>query len=80
MKLRAMIAALMVALATPAFAGIFDYESLHMRLAAVLGSRTKADAVYEKLMQQANGYGQPIEFLVDTFVNICMASDDCTSK
>jgi hypothetical protein len=43
-KLRAIITAIVIALATPAFADIPDYESMHRRLADVLGSRAQADA------------------------------------
>jgi hypothetical protein len=53
-KLRAIITAMLIALATPAFADISDYESMHRRLADVLGSRAQADAAYDKLMQEAS--------------------------
>jgi hypothetical protein len=55
-KLRAIITAMVIALATPAFADISDYESMHRRLADVLGSRALADAAYDKLMKEANTY------------------------
>lgn len=57
MKLRAIITAMVIALATPAFGDISDYDSMHSRLADVLGSRAQADAAYDKLMQEANTYG-----------------------
>jgi hypothetical protein len=47
MKLRAIVTAVMIALTTPAFADISDYESMHRRLADVLGSRAQADAAYD---------------------------------
>jgi hypothetical protein len=74
---RAIIAALLITLATPAFAGIFDYESMHQRLTAVLGSRAEADRVFDRLMQKANQNRQPIEDLVDIFIAMCSASDQC---
>ena len=77
MKLRAIITAMVIALATPAFADISDYESMHRRLADVLGSRAQADAAYGKLMQEANTYGQPIDSVVDLFIQVCTASDEC---
>jgi hypothetical protein len=76
-KLRAIITAMVIALATPAFADISDYESMHRRLADVLGSRAQADAAYDKLMQEANTYGQPIDSVVDLFIELCTASDEC---
>ena len=77
MKLRAMVTATMIAFVTPAFADISDYESMHRRLADVLGSRAQADAAYDKLMQEANTYGQPIDSVVDLFIAVCTASDEC---
>ena len=77
MKLRAIITAMVIALATPAFADISDYESMHTRLADVLGSPAQADAAYDKLMQEANAYGQPIDAVVDLFIALCTASDEC---
>ena len=77
MKLRAIITAMVIALATPAFADISDYESMHRRLADVLGSRAQADAAYDKLMQEANTYGQPIDSVVDLFIAVCTASGEC---
>jgi len=72
-----MVTAMMIALATPAFADISDYESMHTRLADVLGSPAQADAAYDKLMQEANAYGQPIDAVVDLFIALCTASDEC---
>ena len=77
MKLRAMVTAMMIAFATPVFAGISDYESMHNRLADVLGSRAQADAAYDKLMKEADTYGQPIDSVVDLFIALCTASDEC---
>jgi hypothetical protein len=76
-KRRAIIAAMVIALATPAFADISDYESMHRRIADALGSRAQADAAYDKLMQEANSYGQPIDWVVDQFIALCTASDEC---
>ena len=50
---------MVIAFATPAFAVISDYESMHKRLADVLGSRAQADAAYDKLMKEADAYGRP---------------------
>ena len=77
MKLRAMVTAMMIAFATPAVAGISDYESMHKRLADVLGTRAQADAAYDKLMKEADTYGQPIDSVVDLFIALCTASDEC---
>ena len=77
MKLKAMVTAMMIAFATSAFAGISDYESMHMRLADVLGSRAQADAAYDKLMKEADTYGQPIDSVVDLFIALRTASDEC---
>jgi len=77
MKLRAVVTAMLIALATPAFADISDYESMHRRLADVLGSRAQADAAYDKLMKEANAYGQPIASVLDVFIALCTASDEC---
>ena len=77
MKLRAMVTAMVIAFATPAFAVISDYESMHKRLADVLGSRAQADAAYDKLMKEADTYGQPIDSVVDLFITECTASDEC---
>jgi hypothetical protein len=77
MKLRAILTAMMIALTTPAFADISDYESMHRRLADVLGSRAQADAAYDKLMKEAKTYGQPIASVVDLFIVLCTASDEC---
>jgi hypothetical protein len=68
---------MMIALTTPAFADISDYESMHRRLADVLGSRAQADAAYDKLMKEAKTYGQPIASVVDLFIVLCTASDEC---
>jgi hypothetical protein len=76
-KLKAIITAMVIALATPALADIFDYESMHTRLADVLGSPAQADVAYDKLMQEANAYGQPIDAVVDLFIALCTASDEC---
>jgi hypothetical protein len=72
-----MVTATMIAFATPAFAGISDYESMHKRLADVLGSRAQADAAYDKLMKEADAYGQPIDAVVDLFIALCTARDEC---
>jgi hypothetical protein len=77
MKLTAMVTAIVIALTTPAFADISDYESMHRRLADVLGSRAQADAPYDKLMKEANTYGQPIASVVDVFFAVCTASNEC---
>ena len=77
MKLRAIVTAIVIALTTPALADISDYESMHRRLADVLGSRAQADAAYDKLMKEANTYGQPIASVVDLFIALCTASDEC---
>ena len=77
MKLRAMVTAMVIAFATPAFAGISDYESMHKRPADVLGSRAQADAAYDKLMKEADTYGQPFDSVVDLFIAVCTASDEC---
>ena len=76
-KLKAIISAMVIAFATPAIAGILDYESMHRRLADVLGSRAQADAAYNKLMKEADTYGQPIDSVVDLFIALCTASDEC---
>src|ERR1700726_3344406 len=44
--IRAIVTAMVIALTTPAFADIPDYESIHKRLADVLGSRAQAEAAY----------------------------------
>ena len=49
-KIRAIITAMLVAVATPALADISDYESMRSRLTDVLGSQAEADAAYDKLM------------------------------
>jgi hypothetical protein len=77
MKLRAIITAMVIALTTPALADISDYETMHRRLADVLGSRAQADAAYDKLMKEANTYGQPIASVVDLFIALCTASGEC---
>ena len=77
MKLKAIVTAMVVAFATPAIAGISDYESMHKRLADVLGTRAQADAAYDKLMKEADTYGQPIDSVVDLFIAVCTASDEC---
>ena len=77
MKLRVMMTSMVIALATPAFADISDYESMHKRLADVLGSRAQADAAYDKLMKEADTNGQPIDSVVDLFITECTASDEC---
>ena len=77
MRLRAILIAMVIALATPAFADISDYESMHRRLADALGSRAQADAVYDKLTKEANAYGQPIASVVDLFIAVCTASNEC---
>jgi hypothetical protein len=76
-KLMAIITAMVIALATPAFADISDCESMHRRLADVLGSRAQADAAYDKLMKEANTNGQPIDSVVDLFIAVCTVSDEC---
>jgi hypothetical protein len=74
MKLRAIVTAMVIALTTPALADISDYESMHRRLADVLGSRAQADAAYDKLMKEANTYGQPVASVVDLFIAVCTAT------
>jgi len=69
---------MVIAFATPAFADFSDYEAMHRRLADVLGSRAQADATYDKLMKEANTYGQRIDWVVDQFIAACTASDECT--
>jgi hypothetical protein len=76
-KLKAMVTAMVIAFATPAFAGVSDYESLHRRLADPLGSQTQADAAYDKLMKEAESYSQPVDSMVDLFIALCAASDEC---
>ena len=68
---------MMIAFATPAFADISDYESMHKRLTNVLGSRAQADAAYDKLTKEADTYGQPLDSVVDLFIAVCTASDEC---
>jgi hypothetical protein len=77
LKLRAMVTAMVIAFATQAFADISDYESIHKRLADVLGSRAEADAAYDKLMKKADTDGQPVDSVVDLFIAVCTASDEC---
>jgi hypothetical protein len=67
----------MIAFATSAFADISDYESMHKRLADVLGSRVQADAAYDKLVKEAESYGQPVALVVDHFIAVCTASGEC---
>jgi len=76
-KIRAIITAMLVAVATPALADISDYESMRSRLTDVLGSQAEADAAYDKLIQEANAYGQSISSVVDQFIELCTASDEC---
>jgi hypothetical protein len=76
-KLNGIVTAMVIAFATPAIAGISDYESMHRRLADVLGSRAQADAAYDRLMKEADTYGQPIDSVVDLFIALCTASDGC---
>jgi hypothetical protein len=76
-KLKAIVTAMVIAFATPALADISDYESMHRRLADVLGSRAQADTAYDKLMREADTYGQPIDSVVDLFIALCTASDEC---
>ena len=68
---------MVIAFAIPAFAGISDYEPMHRRLADVLGSRAQADAAYDKLTKETDTYGQPIDSVVDLFIALCTASDEC---
>jgi len=77
LKLKAIVTGLMIAFATSAFADISDYESMHKRLADVLGSRVQADAAYDKLMKEADTHGQPIDSVVDLFIAVCTASGEC---
>ena len=77
MKLRAIVTAMVIALTTPALADISDYEAMHRRLADVLGSRAQADAAYDRLMKEADTYGQAINSVVDLFIALCTASDGC---
>lgn len=67
---------MVIAFASPAFAAISDYESMHKRLADVLGSRAQADAAYDKLMKEDDTYGQPINSVVDLFIAVCTASGE----
>ena len=76
-RLKAMVTAMVIAFATPAIAGISDYESMHTRLVNVLGSRAQADVAYDKLMKEADTYGQSIDSVVDLFIALCTASDEC---
>ena len=76
-KIRAIITAVVLAVATPAFADISDHDAMRSRLTDVLGSQAEADTVYNKLMQEANAYGQSITSMVDLFVELCTASDEC---
>jgi len=76
-KIRAIITAVLLAVTTPALADISDYESMRSRLTDVLGSQAEADAAYNKLMQEANASGQSIASMVDLFVEVCTASDEC---
>jgi len=76
-KLAAIATAIVIAFATPTFADISVDDSMHGRLADILGSRAQADATYEKLMKEADTYGQPIEAVVDLFIALCTASDEC---
>ena len=77
MKIRAIITAMLVAIATPAFADISDHDAMRSRLTDVLGSQAEADAAYDKLIQEANAYGQSISSVVDQFIELCTASDEC---
>ena len=70
MKIRAIVTAVLLAVAPPALAEISDYESMRSRLTDVLGSQAEADAAYNKLMQEANA-------LVDLFIQLCTVSDEC---
>ena len=36
-----------------------------------------SDAEYDRLLKETNTYGQPIASLVDLFIAVCTASDDC---
>ena len=72
MELRAIVTAIMIALTTPAFADISADEAMHRRLADVLGSRAQA-----RLLKEANTYGQPIASVVDLFIALCTASNEC---
>ena len=76
-KLAAIATAIVIAFATPTFADISVDDSMHGRLADILGSRAQADATYEKLMKEADTCGQPIEAVVDLFIALCTASDEC---
>jgi hypothetical protein len=76
-KLGTIVIAMVIALTTLAFADASDYESMHKRLTDVLGSRAQADAVYDKLMQEASTSGQSIASVVDLFIAVCTASDEC---
>jgi hypothetical protein len=68
---------MVIAFANPAFADISSYESMHKRLADVLGSRAQADAAHDKLMKKADTDGRPIDSVVDLFIALCTASDEC---
>jgi hypothetical protein len=76
-KLNGTVTAMVIAFATPAIAGISDYESMHRRLADILESRAQADSAYDRLMKEADTYGQPIDSVVDLFIALCTASDEC---
>ena len=76
-KLKDIVTAMVIAFATPAIAGVSDYEPMHRRLADVLGSRGQADVAYDKLMKEADTYGQSIGSVVDLFIALCTASDEC---
>jgi hypothetical protein len=34
-------------------------------------------AAYDKLMKEADIYGQPIDSVVDLFIELCTISDEC---
>jgi hypothetical protein len=46
-------------------------------LADVLGSRAQGDAAYDKLMKKADTDGRPIDTVVDLFIALSAASDEC---
>ena len=47
------------------------------RLYYVESRPTISDREYDKLMQEANTYGQPIDSVVDLFIAVCTTSGEC---
>jgi hypothetical protein len=54
-----------------------DINAVRWMLADVLGSRAQAGAAYDKLMKKADTNGRPIDTVVDLFIALCAASDEC---